>query len=428
MAYQKRTKKNGSSYYTFVLYDPRRGTNVRLSKEEIRKRFGRDVTTEEEAKEFQKLLEALHESESIRIQRRIEWKNKYYNFNDLMDQYEAWQKKEAPNSFKTNLTYMKHYVLRFFLTLQNLPNVDMWSDHFEAFRDWLEKDAFRLKGKKQLLSYNSKNHAISALNTFLIHLHSRNYLAKLKTCPSFPEHLTNKRSLDDVIQPGEAETIRDALIMHGCQDEADFYEFLYFTGMRFHEGLGVSLGDFFQGKLTDSIIGKALENNGIEYFGYVVVDSQFDFIRPDGTLKRAFLKGEKEISERTARTVPIIDKALWNRIVGRLAEQHALFKQGKFGVDKKNYILFRAVNINTGSARLKKAFAAAKLRYRSWHCLRHSRATFLIGQIKDTMVVRLWTGHKSLKVLERYNHIYQSVVREARSNANVSGDFGFKKV
>src|SRR4051812_34913501 len=111
MAYVKRTKKDGTSYYSFVLYDRRLGTNVRLSRIEIRKRFGRDVTTEEEAKEFQKLLEALHESESIRIQRRIEWKNKYYNFNDLMDQYEAWQKKEAPNSFKTNLTYMKHYVL-----------------------------------------------------------------------------------------------------------------------------------------------------------------------------------------------------------------------------------------------------------------------------------------------------------------------------
>ena len=52
--------------------------------------------------------------------------------------------------------------------------------------------------------------------------------------------------------------------------------------------------------------------------------------------------------------------------------------------------------------------------YRSWHALRHTRATHLIGTTGDFMLARLWLGHKKQEVLDRYVHVYQSIVRSAK--------------
>jgi hypothetical protein len=52
----------------------------------------------------------------------------------------------------------------------------------------------------------------------------------------------------------------------------------------------------------------------------------------------------------------------------------------------------------------------------------------LVGETGDEPLARAWLGHSSAKVFERYNHIYQSLIREAKSKELVGDDFKLKKV
>ena len=88
MRYERRSKKDGSDpYYSFVTAD-----RQRLTREEIRRRFGKDITTEEEAKGCLQLLEAKLEQNRIRIQNRLTWEKEYYNFSSLLEEYLTHQK------------------------------------------------------------------------------------------------------------------------------------------------------------------------------------------------------------------------------------------------------------------------------------------------------------------------------------------------
>ena len=109
MRYELRGNKNGTHYYSFVTSDRKR-----LSREQIRNRFGKDILTEEEAKECLKQLEAKFEMQKIRIQNRLTWEKEFYNFSSLLEGYLVIQKKNAPNSWQNNEFYLKHYVLYYF--------------------------------------------------------------------------------------------------------------------------------------------------------------------------------------------------------------------------------------------------------------------------------------------------------------------------
>jgi integrase len=315
---------------------------------------------------------------------------------------------------------MKHYVLPFFLTKKKLNSIDLWEDNFDEFREWLEKSAIQIRSNN-LISYSSKNHAIKSLNTFLNHLYSKKLIHRIAKCGPFPDHLIGKRSLDDVVYPAEMETVYEALLGLGYKTEAIFFRYQFFSGMRFSEGLAISLADIFADSLpANQPIAKKLEFHKMSYYGYVVSDSQVDEKR----IRYPF-KGKKEISERFARTIPITDKKLWNHLVDLAEEQFE--KWNKSAGDKKSCFLFQGIDDTTSSRRLEEAFQSSKLKYRSWHCLRHSRATWLIGETSDETLARAWLGHSSPRIFERYNHLYQALVREAKSKDSIGSEFKLKK-
>ncbi len=421
MKYEKRTNKNGTSYYSFVHYDSKNDSRLRLTREEIKKRFGKDILTEEEAKECLKLLEAQYESEKVRIQRRLSWEKEFYNFTGIMEMYEKSQKKRAPNSWENSVFYMKHYVLPFFLTNKKLNNMELWPDYYEEFKEWLEKGATLTRGKRAI-SYSSKNHAIKSLNTFTTLCFEKKLVHLSTKCEAFGDHLIAKRSIDDVVFPTEMESLYTTLKDQGHKVEAVFFRYLYFSGMRYSEGLAISLADLYQGSLPENqLLAKKIKIHNIKYFGYIVSDSQVE-----KGIRYPF-KGKKEISEKYARTIPIVDKVLWNDLVDLASEQYDLWNQLK-GSSKKDFYLFQGLDDSTASRRLQEAFETCKLKYRTWHCLRHSRATWLIGETGDEVLARAWLGHSSARIFERYNHLYQALVREAKSKDTIGKEFKLKKV
>ncbi len=280
----------------------------------------------------------------------------------------------------------------------------------------------RVIRSSNIISYSSKNHAIKSLNTFLAHLYSKKIIHRLTKCESFGSHLVNKRTIDDVVHPDEMELIYKSLMERGHKKEAIFFRYLFFSGMRFSEGLAISMVDLYQGELpSNQLLAKRIKIHNMLYYGYIVSDSQVD----EKWNRRPF-KGKKEISENYARTIPITDKRLWNDLVDLAEEQHK--KWNGSSTDKKSCFLFRGIDDTTSSRRLEEAFTSCELPYRSWHCLRHSRATWLIGETGDEVLTRAWLGHSSSRTLEKYNHMYQAIVREAKSKEYIGREFKLKKV
>jgi integrase len=419
--YEKRTNKNGTSYFSFVWYDKQNDKRTRLTKREIRERFGHDILTEKEAKECLKLLEAQYETEKIKIKRRLQWEEHYYNFTSLLEQYNKVQKKRAPNSWKNNEHYLKYYVLPFFLGEKKLNNIDLWEDYFSEFRDWLEDKATLIRSDKPL-AYSSKNHCVKALNTFLAHLYRQKIIARDVKCEWFGDHLVKKRNIDDVLSEEQVDLIYEQLKEDQEPLVATFFRYLFFSGMRFSEGLAISLQDIFQGELPDTqILAKKLKFHDIQYYGYIISDSQVD----DNWNRKPF-KGRKSIEEKYSRTIPVVDRQLWNDLVDLSQKKYQEFK--KSDKSKKECFLFEGLDDTTATRKLQLAFKSVKIKYKSWHCLRHSRATWLVGETGDEPLARAWLGHSSAKVFERYNHIYQSLIREAKSKELVGDDFKLKKV
>ncbi len=62
---------------------------------------------------------------------------------------------------------------------------------------------------------------------------------------------------------------------------------------------------------------------------------------------------------------------------------------------------------------IKKAYALIDRSHKSYHCCRHSFATFMVGKTKSIFLARSITGHKS-NAFERYLHVWEQMTLEAQ--------------
>ena len=178
-------------------------------------------------------------------------------------------------------------------------------------------------------------------------------------------------------------------------------------------------GNLYEGQIEDRMLTKHLSQESISYYGYLVVDSQPDHesrrLRDHkGVIHKKPLKGKKKIDNKSARTIVITDKVLWNHLVEFHNANLKYHESRIFGAGIDQYPFFEHIERNASTIRLKKAYEACGFHYRSWHCCRHFRATFLIGETGNNILAKLWLGHSSEKVLSRYVHTYEAVVRAAK--------------
>lgn len=444
MAYNKKNDIHGNIYYSFVVYDYVKGKNVRLKKKDIENRFGKLITTEEEAQQVERLLKAEYESAKLRYEKKLEWMNKFYSFKALLDQYTERQKKRAPKGWKNSVHYLKYYVLPFFLEIRENNNITSWHLDYPHFITWLEEEATLIRDKDKKISYSSKNHSIKALNTFMRQLFEHNIVDRLHICECFDESLLNERTVDDVIQQHEADAVFNMLIEMGHPNEAEYFLMLYWTGMRFNEGLGISLADIYKGHIPKAGFKNLLKRNGIFYYqdqydnrdlyhlyyGYFTLMSQPDngsrnIVRDsNGVIKRKPLKMKKAINEKNTRVIPIINKDLWKVLVTRAKKASTAHKnKSNLSPHKSDYLLFPGISKTTSTNRLKEAFRKVNMRYRSWHCCRHTRGTYLHSIREDTALGKRWLGHVSERVYQKYVHTHEALIREISSkNTNWEDD------
>lgn len=145
----------------------------------------------------------------------------------------------------------------------------------------------------------------------------------------------------------------------GLQDQsklaAYFFRVLVDTGLRISEGLGLSLDDLFKGDVPSKSLDAQLKKEGIDYFGYPILESQPKsgmLLRDaDGIVERKPLKGKKVISSQNSRTIPILSKDTFNILAELWLAQKERLDKKVYGSDPKNYLLFDGLNRNTATTR-----------------------------------------------------------------------------
>jgi integrase len=420
--YEKRTNKNGYSYYSFVFFDANTKKRVRFSKDEIQERFGKDITTIKEADKALKLLEAEVDSEKVRKKYLLRWKEKYYSFNKLLLSFIELQKKDAPRSWKNSQHYMQYYVLPFFLNIKECNNILLWSKYSDEFKLWLENEASCLGGARKVISYSSKNHSIKAYNKFLSHLYDQDVISKYKKIKPFPDHLLNEKDASNIITEKEFEVVLKNLETLGYFEEAVFFALLYNTGMRLGEAVGISLGDIFPKHTTiEGDIGLWLKQHNIDHKAFIVLQSQLDYKNQEGKGKthRVPLKSKKKIGGKSGtRIIPITCNKLWKKLLFRLALEEKNWKDSKLRKsERKRFFLFdtNKLSSSTFNKRLRRAFELSNLPIRTAHDARHSYGSFLYGRTQSKELCKLVMGHSSEKVFSKYNHVHEMMEREIRS-------------
>lgn len=412
MRVECRKLANGDQYFSFVYWDGDK--RVRLKKHEHPHFHSRA-----DAEAWAKGQEAERESAKARIILRLKWKTQYYEFAKISDDYIEYCKKVQPNSWKNTGFYLNNYVLPFFLEIKKSNNPNNWSLHFEDFRNWLEDEAKGIKKSAKLIAYSTKNHCIKTLNTFLEFLVKQNLMDKANVykVSGFPSSKINSRDASSLISAEEFSAVH-GILQATNPLVATFFKTAYFTGMRFNEIFGLSLDDLFIGELDDNVLRTALDHHRIEYFGYVVLESQpATKIRErlkNGSILRKPLKGKPKIAEKHNRLVPIIDKSLFNDLAKLYKAQEEKLTRRVYGKNPKDYVLFEDLTQSEAVVALREAYGKTKFTPKSYHCCRHTRCTELVGKTRDFVLARYWLGHARQETTLKYTHIYQQSARTAR--------------
>jgi site-specific recombinase XerD len=417
MYVSKRVLKDGSHYYSFSYDDPATGKRIRLKKEDHP-----HYTDYKEAKAWADSQDAQRKARLDLIARKDSYKTKYYDFADLAEKYKTHLKTKQPNSWENFFSYFEGYGIEYFLNIKKVDNPGNWSMYFSDFRDWLRDEAKTLQGKP--LAAGSANHVILSVNNFLRFLAEKNLMDpdKAKKCRSFDKNLIGHKGWENVAEEHEFQFIHGRL-KEISEPAADFILVLYRTGVRLNEGLSLPMSFIYAGH-TSGVLHEELTEKKIEYYGYIVLESQCEDrtrTRDEKThrIPRKALKGRKTISSKNSRVIPIMEKETWNILAKRYKECQKDFKAKRFGDDPINYLLFADVAYATVSNQFDRAYEGTSFKpYKTPHDMRHSFCTLFTGKTKSPILSRIILGHKS-DSFDRYLHIYEQMVVKAKQKSQV---------
>ena len=376
-----------------------------------------------EANRLLKTLEAKYDERKARLLEQNSWHEKYYNFKDLVEIFDSERQKAAPNSWKSKKHWF-NYVLDYFLNIKQAPNLNEWKFHFEGFKDHLSQvKPHRFKSKNKL-SYASRNHIINELNAFLSIMAKKYKCDPQPKLDTFSAHLVdNFKDSESIVEEKEFLSIYKELKLINL-DHADFYYILKITGMRLNELRGISLNDVRSGLPPEKSMVNLFNQGGIkskDMKGYIVLKQQPLERSNNGNVKFKALKSKPKISNKYNRYIPILDKTGWEIIKKYVKNIKKVYQNEEFGKDLSNYCFWLdSTNKNNFSTSLKKAYKKTKYKYKSPHCLRHTKATELASLDFTEQLAKMILGHTS-KTTQRYIHL-----RDMMEKSRKVGEFRFE--
>jgi integrase len=429
MKYLKLTSKDRKTgaekfYYQFRSYNVK---NQRFEPVPVNSlpKYIRECQSDEVAQKYADLKSSEENAIKARVQKRLDWQNKFQGFDKMLEEFAKEHKKKAPNSWGNDVYYLEAYVFSFFLGKQLSNNIPEWPLHYKEFRNWLSA-VKPLKYKAGTLAINTQNKIIKSLNLFLSFYGDENpteYL--IKKCPVYPKSMCRQSTAEDVLDENEILIIWEALKIINPRS-ADFFYLLTKTGMRLHEGLGICVHFINPGPMEGNKIGnhhELITEYGLSYEGYICLESQPSSRRlrdASGHVPRKPLKKRPEISPKYFRYIPIFDKEAW-KIIARLYDaQLDQLDSKKWGKDEKDYLLFEGLSSSKFYQDLRKAFETTKLKFRSPHKVgRHTFLTWLYGATRDdAKIAEIIAGHRDKATIENYGHLSEQIGREQLKKKN----------
>lgn len=442
-----------------IFYITYRTKNPEGSKSKYKKNFLYDedgvivsFENKERANKYRTSLRAKADAKNDLKAFRMRMNKKYGNHSNYLDSYLKQKMKEAPKSFQRSEWHMVHYVYPFFLYEKKKRNAQSWALYFDDFKDWIE-DAVSIRKNKlsgdgqSRLSISSINKIIGDLNGYLDFLYKKRHLSIL---PPKCEHLSGAedgyRTGDDIVTDEEYNLVlskfdelisaKEAAIeqvhfpkekrallkkqLLQIQHSKSLYIVCRGTGMRISEAMGISFGDFYPRPLKDVNLNAILMKNNFSSLSYIVLKSQLgEYDKSAGKWNREPLKTKKKISLENARTIPIFnnqeecDQVLKSHFI----ETRTSYKISEFSqvaANEGQFLFFRHTNKNIATAYLRKIYEELELKgykWKSFHCLRHSRSNEVISQTHDQVLVKLLLGHKS-RIFERYVHLEATLAKK----------------
>jgi integrase len=196
------------------------------------------------------------------------------------------------------------------------------------------------------------------------------------------------------------------------------------TGLRINEGLGLSLDDLFKGEINNTNLNTQLKKKGIQYFGYLVLESQpksgVALRNAAGIVERKPLKGKKTISSKYTRTIPIQNKDTFNTLATLWLEQKQKLDLKIHGSDPKNFLLFDGLNKNIFGSLLRSICNQYKIGPYKPHCCRHTFATEFTGKVMGNIFLcQLILGHADTSTTRKYIHLWEQIQKDLKSEAQL---------
>jgi integrase len=418
---QKRTRKDGSFWFRISIYKAETKQIKWYPQAETR-----HLRTLEEAIEYRKLRMAEAQTYTFLLRKKLDWRNKFVDFDKLVQEFYVPERKEAaPQSWRNSVHYVEQYVMPFFLGVKQSNNLESWHLFYEEFYEHL-KTATASKGKREI-KYNTKNHAIVALNTFMGCMFRKGKVSALHKCRLFPDHLMNRRGLKDIYSDEEYLEVGKRL-KEINEDHYEFFELLKNTGMRVNEARGIALDDFFRGIPKDKKFEYIIKEFPGEVLGYLFIVDQPSAMRVNairdnnGCIARTALKHQNKMPlERRGRLIPITN-VLFSILARRRNTARAQLKDKIYGLDPTNYLLFDTLVLTNFEKNLEKACILSGTKYKSPHCLRHTYATNLSGECQGGRIVKLVLGHKKDETTEKYVHLFALLKRGIEMDAAIELD------
>lgn len=431
MRFEKRKTKNKEEYYSFLYWDPKTKKRTRLRRSEV----PADINNDEKAEAFCKVKEAELQTFSLKFKRDLEWKRKFYDFEQLLELYAKRRKAEAPNSWETDVYYLEQYVFMFFLTIKKTNNLNSWDLHFEDLRDWLEKDAelVKQKGKNTKLAYATKNACIKSLNRFLATMvRQQKMKGPAPRCQMFPKHQLNRKGIESYISGNEAELVYEKLVELD-KEVAEFFWILLHTGLRLNEALGLAASHVFKGSPTEANLKKMLDRYTIKSMIHIILDSQpkkkHGFRDKDGTVSRKPMKHRRKIEPKNNRIIPVSDKRASKILAARFNSQTAILKKKVYGDDRGNYLLFDGLDKNRVSNKLRKAYELLGVKAKSPHDCRHTFCTELVSQTEGHhFLAKYVLGHSDIATTENYLHLWEVIQQKLRQNQQIDDSIDLEEI
>jgi len=408
--------------YSFIYYDPESKKNVRLSKTEHPV-----IRTDAEAEAFCRRWDAKFDALKSRLHKKLAWQGRFHNFVELVTLYEKARQEEAPNSWEDCVSFLKYYILPFFLEVKEEHNINNWHYHFEAFRDYLETTPLlKRKRLKKTLAYSTMNNIIHALNAFIRTMYRRRLITHPDRCRQFSNHKLNRRTDQAVIEPTLQTWIYTALQAVNTTS-ADLFWVSLHTGMRLNEILGISLADFFSDPPECDVIRRALAPYHLKPYGFISLNSQPALPRSlrdaHQRVPRKPLKGKKRIDPEDCRIIPVFDQDAYHLLIQRWNHQQHAYRSKRYGSDPHDYLLFNGISRNIYARHIREVQKHLKIdKLHTPHDTRHTYSTWLAEQTGGNYALcRMILGHSNVDITMRYVHLQARLKRQLKTRLQLDG-------